>query len=1243
MGQVATATGSRNEVIFVDGRIDDLRSILEGADPGAEIVVIDPLRDGIAQIAEALAGRTGIDAIHIVSHGDEGTLLIGDSLLNSGNIAAHADALSGIGQSLTETGDILLYGCAVGRGEAGREFLDALAAATGADVAASDDVTGAAALGGDWELETRQGSVEASALTAADYAGLLPVSYTEGDLFPNLVPGTNGSINTTFQFLAGDFDHDGDDDLSFWTGSGDAYYRNNGNGTLTYFANLTGTPFEGLSAAPNYGPSNTVLADFDNDGDRDILYFANGTHTYLTYNGAHYVAGTSPFAGLTSATQNIFLPGDFDNDGDVDLVAWNGTQEIYYRNNGSGAFTSITDMSLTPFAGVPVPAWGPESTRVADFDGDNDQDILFFRGDTDQFVYLRNNGGSYSQQASPFAALSTNGSDPTTTVVGDFDSDGDVDMLFWNGSAEAYYRNNGSGSYTLTTDLSTTPFAGLAFIPAVGPNNMEIADFDADGDIDILLYRAGDHSTYTQNGAPPRLVSSTPADNAGSVSTSANVTLTFNEAVFTGAGDITLRRVSDNAIVESFAGNDARVTGSGTATLTIDFATTLAGSTGYYLQFEAGAIVDADGMTFGRLDGLQRVGITDAQFLNFTTATANTAPSVAANLGLTLAEGASGTIGAGLLDFNDAEQGDAAITYTVTSVVTNGTLFRNGVALGLNSTFTQADINANLISYTHNGGETTSASFGFSVSDGVGGTTLGQTFTLTVNAVDDPGVAQDDAFVTDEATAIGGGSVFGNNGSGLDTDPDSALTVALVNGAAFTDGVATTLASGALLTMNADGTFSYNPNGAFDDLADSASGANDIIRDDSFTYTLADGDTATVTVTVAGLDSDGDILRGTAGIDNIFAGGISSDLYFVDDAGDSIIETAGNGAADRVAALVSFALSTDDDIEILSTNSSTGKAAIDLKGNTLSQAIVGNAGKNTLHDGGVGGADKMAGLAGNDTYVVYNSADVIVEKADEGTDRVAAGVDYVLAKGVHVELLNTTSLNATYSVNLTGNRFAQTIRGNDGDNILHDGGAGAADTLIGGEGDDGFQVYNFGDVIVELDGEGADRVSAAVDFVLTAGAHVEYLNTTSLLGTNAVDLTGNELVQLVRGNDGANTLDGGGGEDLLYGMGGADNFRFSTALGPTNIVRIADFVVADDTIQLDDAIFTALAGLGTLDPVAFKDTATGVKDADDRIIYNSDTGALLYDADGSGTVFGNVRFATIIGSPALTAADFVVV
>ncbi|MDQ6438139.1 Ig-like domain-containing protein [Mesorhizobium sp. LHD-90] len=468
------------------------------------------------------------------------------------------------------------------------------------------------------------------------------------------------------------------------------------------------------------------------------------------------------------------------------------------------------------------------------------------------------------------------------------------------------------------------------------------------------------------------------------------------------------------------------------------------------------------------------------------------------------------------------------------------------------------------ITYNNTGGDAPAAAtrtITFTAKDS-GGLTGSADVTVNVIAVDDTGTAQNDAVATDEATKLSGADVFADNGSGVDADPDTALSVALVNGAAFTNGVAITLASGALLTMNSDGKFDYDPNGKFNDLPGPASGASNLARTDTFTYTLAGGGTATVTVTVSGLDSDGDILRGTAGIDNIFAGGIGSDRYFVDDSTDTVTELTGEGTSDRVLTSVSFTLGAGQEIEFLETSDASGTTALNLRGNALGQTIEGNDGDNVLHDGGTG-----------------------------------------------------------------------PLPGYDGD----------PDLLIGHDGDDVYVVYLAGATVVEAAGEGIDRLSAGGNYVLTSGASIERLNTTSLFATYSVDLTGNELVQLVRGNNGANTLDGGGGKDLLFGMGGADNFRFSTALGPTNIVRIADFVVADDTIQLDDAIFTALAGLGALDASAFKDTAFGPKDADDRIIYNSDTGALVYDADGSGSAFGNIRFATITGSPVLTAADFVVV
>src|SRR5690606_10790146 len=138
-----------------------------------ELVIIDPASNGFAQIADYLEGRSGIDAIHILSHGDTGKIRLGDGWLDSSSLAANQAPLSAIGAALSESGDILLYGCNVGNEGAGIEFIQSLAQITGADIAASDDATGATSRGGDWDLEVRHGVIESAALVLDDFSGLL--------------------------------------------------------------------------------------------------------------------------------------------------------------------------------------------------------------------------------------------------------------------------------------------------------------------------------------------------------------------------------------------------------------------------------------------------------------------------------------------------------------------------------------------------------------------------------------------------------------------------------------------------------------------------------------------------------------------------------------------------------------------------------------------------------------------------------------------------------------------------------------------------------------------------------------------------------------------------------------------------------------------------------------------------------------------------------------------------------------
>ena len=149
----------------------------------------------------------------------------------------------------------------------------------------------------------------------------------------------------------------------------------------------------------------------------------------------------------------------------------------------------------------------------------------------------------------------------------------------------------------------------------------------------------------------------------------------------------------------------------------------------------------------------------------------------------------------------------------------------------------------------------------------------------------------------------------------------------------------------------------------------------------------------------------------------------------------------------------------------------------------------------------------------------------------------------------------------------------------------------------------------------------------------------------SLIGGGGVDsITGGAGNDVIVAGDGNDLLFGGLGSDTMTGGAGADSFVFNTALGITNIDTIVDFSVVDDTIRLENnGIFTALTTTGTLAAASFVGNSTGVAvDGNDYIVHNTSTGALLYDADGSG-VGAAVQFATVAKGLTLTNQDFLII
>ncbi len=157
----SATSDQRQDLVFIDGQVADKEQLIASLRPGVEVVVLDGSGDGLQQIAEYLQGRQDIDAIHILSHGDDGLLKLGTTTLDSQNVGSHSAELAAIGASLGSDGDILLYGCDIGRSDSGAALVEQLAILTQADIAASSDRTGAAAMGGDWELERQSGEISA--------------------------------------------------------------------------------------------------------------------------------------------------------------------------------------------------------------------------------------------------------------------------------------------------------------------------------------------------------------------------------------------------------------------------------------------------------------------------------------------------------------------------------------------------------------------------------------------------------------------------------------------------------------------------------------------------------------------------------------------------------------------------------------------------------------------------------------------------------------------------------------------------------------------------------------------------------------------------------------------------------------------------------------------------------------------------------------------------------------------------
>jgi Ca2+-binding RTX toxin-like protein len=412
--------------------------------------------------------------------------------------------------------------------------------------------------------------------------------------------------------------------------------------------------------------------------------------------------------------------------------------------------------------------------------------------------------------------------------------------------------------------------------------------------------------------------------------------------------------------------------------------------------------------------------------------------------------------------------------------------------------------------------------------------------------------------------------------------------------------------------------------GAGNDSFDMGSG-NDVVfagdGDDNLSGG-ADNDTLYGGAGVDYMDGGGgdDILDGGTGADTM-VGNFGDDTYYVDNANDVVTEISIGDGTDQVFSSVSYALS-----QFVENLTLTGTKNLNTNGNDLNNQLVGNSGNNVID--GMAGADVMIGGAGNDTYRVDNSGDSVVEAANGGTDQIFSSVSYALS-----QFVENLTLTGTKNLNTNGNALNNQLVGNSGNNVI-DGMAGA-DVMSGGAGNDTYRVDNAGDSMVEAANGGTDQVFSSVSYALS-----QFVENLTLTGTKNLNTNGNALGNTLVGNSGNNVIDGMAGADVMTGGGGSDTFAFTSSLVAGNIDTITDFSAGADKIRLNHTIFNAIVGTGTLSADQFAANASGTaQDANDRIIYETDTGKLFYDSNGS-AAGGAVQFAKLSPGLALTANDF---
>ncbi len=407
------------ELVFVDSRVPDAIALADelirarGGDHLFDIVILDAGGDGVAQISELLATERGLAAIHIISHGSDGAIEIGSGRLDMTRLAVDGAAVARWGDALAAGGDLLLYGCQVAEDVAGRAFVQQLALLTGADVAASTDVSGAALPGVNWSLEYATGTIEASrvaeSLRVVEWQGVLAT-----------VPGTA---------IFRDSASDPTPRTNRWDGNA---YAATGSPSAT-----DAGAWKIIEAAEAPTRNEIIAVGIDN---------ANLIQAQI-WNGAGW--SLAPISGTTTASTYHSFDVAYDEVSGNAMVVWSDTNQLVYRTWNGSAWSAQS--VVTAYTGTE-----PLEIRLAAKPGGGEMVVVVSDVSKNSQALVWNGSSWGNRQALGTASASL----PVVGVAYEQTS-GNAMVVYASGaSADAYYRSWSGGTWG--TQQTLTAPAGIS-------------------------------------------------------------------------------------------------------------------------------------------------------------------------------------------------------------------------------------------------------------------------------------------------------------------------------------------------------------------------------------------------------------------------------------------------------------------------------------------------------------------------------------------------------------------------------------------------------------------------------------------------------------------------------------------------------------------------------------------------------------------------------------------------------------